>query len=160
MNREEINKSINQAFQNVPRPDDRALAWNAEDIETPYILANFGGKKSLEFDDLCKAGVGDFDGISSMTPEAIHYFLPCFLRYSVNHVEDGEFVLVAGLISFLNLDQERKFRKYPTFNDEQRSAILQTLLFMKRNFKKYALGVFREEYEPQLDVTIQQWQAS
>ena len=155
-NRNRLCAEIDSVFSDVPRPNDKYISKRQD--QDSKLVKSFIGKKSAEIDDFEDIDVYTIEELYSMSTKAIHYFLPCYLKYMVKQRESWLFVIVIGLIGFFDIPESLKCSvKYPSFTYEQIGCILKVLLFIRRNIKDYDLEVDEEEYSQKLDEVIEYW---
>ncbi len=156
LNRKNLCTEIDSAFSDVLQPDDNEISkWRGQNSKW---VKNFIGRKSSEIDDFEDIGVYTVEELYSMSAKAIHYFLPCYLKYMVTQRQDWLFIIVIVLIGFFDVPESIKCGvKYPSFTDKQMQCILKVLLFIRRNIKDYDLEVDEEEYCQKLHEVIGYW---
>ncbi|MDR2429738.1 MAG: hypothetical protein LBD14_02355 [Puniceicoccales bacterium] len=130
--------AIEAAFGGVKRPDDEALIRDPLDLDEAYALNIFRMRRSEEIDDLTKIGVSSAEDLYHLSPEGVHYFLPCYLRYVVRNYSHWEYCIVVGLIQFLDVERRLSYGAiYPDFTIEQKTCVKLVLLFMDENLERY-----------------------
>jgi len=146
-----ILQKIGFAFADVQRPSREGIARNSEDLDGREAAARFESRYANQIDDLVEIGITSAEDLYHLTPQAIRYFLPCYLRYVVRHRPYWEYSIVTGLIDFF--DRELGVRcgvEYPDFTPTQDDCVLETLRFMEENLDRYALGESAANYRERI----------
>lgn len=153
-------EEIDFAFRDVPRPAMSEICRNAQDLDGREALALFAGKAASELEDLVDSGITSAEDLYQLTPAAIHYFLPCYLRYVVRPRPYWEFSIVTGLVDFLDTAWGRKCGiTYPDFTPAQKHSIRNGISFMHDNINRYGLGEFAEAYSRKTASLLREWSA-
>ncbi len=120
---------IERAFADgVPPPDDRLLHPDCRDDVD--ILEFFGGPLRSELRD--QTIVTHYAALTAFSPEAFQYYLPAFLIWTLNHLDDGEYATESTLVA-LDPGTEREmlheFRKshFDLLTAEQIAAVRHAL---------------------------------
>ena len=99
---EDLIDSIDSAFtgvcwpaaQNLPRFEVGTL----EEMESAYVIKNFGGKQRDEFEKVMDGS--NIEELISMSEHGISYYLPCFLKKLLRDQNDFGFTI--GMILLLS----------------------------------------------------------
>lgn len=143
-------QDIDKAFELVKKPSDNVIVRIPDDPDSINALKIFNGKTSAEIcqiGDITEIGILSAEDLYQMTPYAVHYYLPCYLKYLAIELEHWEFCLVTGIIEFLNKKEGlQRGAEYPNFSPSQIVVISDLLKYVISNLNQYDLGVYADEY--------------
>lgn len=155
---EDIIGQITLAFTDVQRPMGSEIARSPDDLDGREAIARFENKEAAQLDNLVEEQITSAEDLYYLTPQAIRYFLPCYLRYVLRTRPYWEYSIVAGLIDFL--DREAGVNcgvVYPDFTADQRLCVKNGLQFIEENLERYDLGEAGREYRDKLRVLASKW---
>jgi hypothetical protein len=155
---EELLNHIRASFQGACRPALDEIARSAASLDGREVVERFRELDVDSIDDLLEIGVTSAEDLYHMTPQAISYFLPCYLRYVVKPRDFWEYSIVAGLIEFMDRDSGIKSGvAYPAFTTEQVSSIQKTLEYLREHLDRYGLGPMEKENRERLKTISRHW---
>ena len=147
-----IRESIDSAFKEVAYPGDDQIALH-ECPECRQVRDDFRGKSSQTLlDDVLGR---HYDNLPLLEPAAFHYFVPAYMRYSLEQPDSD-----VAFFTFQNLGMGGfdafHLARFRRFNRQQREAVIAFLEF----FKSHEIegdDQDNREYQDNLDAVIKIW---
>jgi hypothetical protein len=134
---------INDAFgkETAPPADDVAYAPQGTHMECDDVRRAFAGKdwRSLGADDLLQ----NKEALDFMTPRAFRFYLPAYLRFSVEHFTESDVIpdTILGILLPTVDEQLKKWRK------ERLDALSTGEAYVLRAFVEFLRERHRSEFD-------------
>jgi hypothetical protein len=149
---EELKQTIAQTFADTPYPGHERIALH-ECEECEEIRQSFRGRTPDTLPD--ETIHSHFGSLPLLSPEAFRYFIPAYMRYSLEHPDStvAQFILYRlAPQDFDDFDSER----FRLFTPRERGAVIAFLEFLK---SKQIEGDEEDqrEYESEIDCGIEIW---
>lgn len=152
MTAETLKRQIAEAFSGAPYPGDDCIAPH-ECGECEEIRQSFRGQTPVTLRD--EVILTHFDSLPLLTPEAFRYFIPAYIRYSVEHPDStvAEFVLYRlAPKPFAEFDDER----FRLFAPKERDTVIAFLEFLKSQPMK-GDEEWQQRQRDEIDSGIETW---
>lgn len=133
---EDILRRLQDAFPRMPVPRRDRVAGGSGGPDDAYAVKHFGGKVW----DTVPLNAGMVEDLSYMSPEALAYYLPAFLAFTLRAENLTDCDFNEFFLSFLGMVQ--KPRKYgvawPDLSREQAAVVLRWADHVRQHVKAYA----------------------
>ncbi len=152
-----VRESIALAFKEVPYPGTDQIALHECD-RCRALRDDFRGKSPQALaDEILERNCGD---LALLSPAAFHYFVPAYMRYSLNHPDSevADFT-VMGLGTSAHGFDAIDLERFRLFSLHQREAAIAFLEFFKSHESVDDDPDIRErqEYQNKIDIVIKAW---
>lgn len=124
-----LQKKIKQAFSQVEQPSPEKIV----DCDCWECVAQKKIFSGQDKENLSEELIEKCDTIALFSNEAFQYFLPCFLIYSLNHLEDNEYFAKYVLNTVLPDNTTRSYwlSRLELFSEEQLKVVIEYIDYMR-----------------------------
>jgi hypothetical protein len=158
---------VGLAFSRVIRPQSHEIVNTTQDPivilamehykippdpDATSAIEHFSNVVQEDIDDVVLIAGCSCEDLYVMTPLAIEYYLPAYLRYVINDRAYWDYGVITGLISFLQAGENVT---WPEFSLRQIRCLIAVLEFILRNRHRYEL--IEEDIEC-VNLALKRWQ--